>query len=95
MHYRVRPEATMGAYGDLTTDRRSYRPLDQVTVRITGRNRGDRRCRIRVCDAQLCAYHEANVELFDNVGEAAFYAAGALGVHWIYLYFPDSERHVR
>ncbi len=95
MNYRVRPQATMGAYGDLTTDRRSYAPLDQVTVRITGREGGDRRCRIRVSDAQLHAYHEADIELSKNIGETAFRAAGALGVHWIHLYFPDSDRHMR
>ena len=95
MNYRVRPEATMAAFGDLTTDQRSYRPLDLITLRITGRDRGDRRCRIRVCDAQWCDYHEADIELSDNVGETSFYAAGALGVHWIYLYFPDSDRHMR
>ncbi|MCK5527290.1 MAG: hypothetical protein KAJ05_09080 [Candidatus Latescibacteria bacterium] len=95
MSYRVRLEATMGAFGDLTTDRRSYQPLDTVTVRITGRDSRDQQCKIKVCDDQLCAYHEADVELSDNVGETSFYAAGALGVHWIYLYFPDSDRHVR
>jgi hypothetical protein len=85
----------MSAYGDLATDRRSYRPLDKVLVQITGRYRGDQNCRICVCDAQLQSYYETKVELSDNRGEISFQAAGALGVQWIYLYFPDSDRHSR
>ena len=34
----AQPAATMGAYGDITTDRRSYQPLDRVIVRVTGRD---------------------------------------------------------
>jgi len=92
---KVSIKATMSAYGDLSTDRRSYRPLDRVVVQITGRYRGDQSCRIRVCDAELQPYYEAEVELSDNHGEVNFRAVGALGVHWIYLYFPDSDRHSR
>jgi len=93
--YRIRNEATIGAYGDLTTDHRRYRPLDAVSVYIIGRAKGDSRCRIRVCDARLEPYYEADVTLSQNRGEASFPAVGALGVHWIYLYFPDSDRHSR
>jgi len=82
MTSKVPIEATMSAYGDLSTDRRSYRPLDRVVVQITGRYRGDQYCRIRVCDAQLQPYYEAKIELLDNRGEVSFHAAGALGVHW-------------
>lgn len=93
--YRVRPEATMAAYGDLSIERRSYQPLDQVTAQISGRGRGDSRCRVRVCDADLRPYFEAEVALTDNCGQVSFQAAGSLGVQWAYLYFPDSDRHQR
>ncbi|NLS79097.1 MAG: hypothetical protein GXY76_17745 [Chloroflexi bacterium] len=95
MAYRVRPEATMGAYGDITTDRRRYAPLDTVRVRVTGRARGDVCCKVCVLDAKLRPYHEAQVKLVDNHGEVQFSAAGALGVQWLYLYFPSEERHSR
>lgn len=88
-------EVTMSAYGDLITDRKSYRPLDRVTVQIKGRYSGDSQCRIRVCDAQLKLYYETEIELANNRGEVSFQAAGALGVHWIYLYFPGSDYHSR
>ena len=93
--YKVRFEATISAYGDLVTDRRSYRPLDKVTVQIIGRDRGDERCRIRVHDASLQSYYENEVTLLNNHGEVSFLTSGTLGVHWIYLYFPDSDRHMR
>lgn len=93
---RVPFEATMEAYGDLRTDRRAYRPLDTVIVRITGRGRReDTSCRIVACDGRLRQYCEAQVDLDGGRGEVAFLAAGSLGVQWIYLYFPDSDRHSR
>lgn len=95
MAYRVRPEATMGAYGDLFTDQRRYRPLDTVTVTVQGRDKGDDRATIKVLDARLEPYFEAVVPLHDNRGQFQFTAAGPLGVHWIYLYWPDAERHQR
>ncbi len=95
MHYRVKSEATIGAYGDLMTDRHSYRPLDKVTVQITGRARGDEQCRVCVHDASLERYYKDDVRLSNNRGEVSFIASGTLGVHWIYLYFPDSDHHMR
>ncbi len=95
MAYKVREEATMGAYGDLFTDQRRYRPLDTVTVTVQGRSKGDERATIKVLDARLEPYYEAVMPLRDNRGEVQFTAAGPLGVHWIFLYFPDAERHQR
>ena len=92
---KVPIEATISAYGDLATDRRIYKPLDRITLKITGRHHGDKSCRIRVCDAQLKPYYEADIKLSNNRGEAEFHAAGQLGVHWVYLYFPDTEQHSR
>jgi len=86
-----RPEATLAAFGDLSTDRSLYHPLDRVTIRVTGRAKGDDRCFIRVEDAALTPYFEAEVRLHNNEGSATFPAAGQLGVHWIYLRFPDTE----
>jgi hypothetical protein len=85
----------MGQYGNLVTDRKRYQPLDAVTVTITGRAKGDTRCTIRVCDTDLREYFVGDVELVDNTGEITFLAAGSLGVHWVYLYFPDEEKHQR
>jgi hypothetical protein len=95
MTNKVPIEATMSAYGDLAADRRIYRPLDRVALKITGRHHGDRSCRIRVCDGQLKPYYEADVKLSNNSGKLEFHAAGELGVHWVYLYFPDTEQHSR
>ena len=87
----VRPEATICAYGDLRTDRDAYAPLDRVTATVTGRARGDTRCFLRVEDAKLSPYFESEVILEGNRGTVSFPAAGALGVHWVYLRFPDQE----
>lgn len=95
MHYQVRQQATMGVYGGIRTDSPCYKPLETVTVRVTGRDTGDERCRILVCDPLQRPYHEAEFDLEDNHGETTFPAAGALGNHYIYLYWPDKERHSR
>lgn len=93
--YRVRPEATVGVYGTLATDAPEYRPLDQVTVRVGGRAQGDTRCRIRVCDSNQRQYFETELSLSDNHAETRFTAAGPLGAHYIYLYWPGQKRHSR
>ena len=88
---RPRPEATLAAYGDLSTDRDCYEPLDPVTVTIVGRAKGDTRCFVRVEDAALTPYFESEVPLEDGRGTVAFPAAGQLGVHWVYLRFPNQD----
>jgi len=95
MAYRVRDEATIGAYGDLETDRSNYRPLDTVIVRIKGRNCGDDYCTIKVCDAKFRVYFRGKLLLNKNRGEISFRVAGAPGVHWIFLYFPKVQGHSR
>jgi hypothetical protein len=92
MPTHVRPEATLRAYGDLCVDRDEVQPLDTVTVRISGRAKGDERCSIRVEDGELQAYFESEVVLHGNEGTVSFLAAGALGTHWVYLRFPNQDR---
>ena len=81
-------------YGRLETDRAAFQPLDRIKLRITGRG-GDLRCIIRVCDPLQCAYVEQEVELVNNRGDFIFQAAGRVGVHYIYLYFPGETRWSR
>ncbi|MHB9110521.1 MAG: alpha-L-rhamnosidase-related protein [Armatimonadota bacterium] len=95
MTYTKPADATEGAYGSLITDAHVYRPLDEVTVRIRGRHDGDTRCTVRVCDLDQQPYFETTVELVNNAGEAHFLAGGKLGVHYVYLYWPDGQRHSR
>ena len=90
-----KPAHTVGAFGEITVDRREYRPLDTVVVRIQGRAKGDARCTVRVHDAEQRRYHEAEVVLQGNRGEARFTAAGRLGNHYIYLWFPGERRYSR
>lgn len=87
----VPPATTVRAYGDLWTDRDEYQPLDTVTVSIIGRAKGDDRCHVRVEDAALRPYFEAEVLLENGNGVVSFTAAGALGVHWVYLRFADKD----
>ena len=101
-HFTPPLEATERRFGRLRTDRTEYEPLDTVTLTITGRDpaatsdgRGDTRCSVRVADSNLGTYFEAEVELVENTGTVSFAAAGALGVQWAYLYFPDREKHQR
>ena len=88
-------EATEWHYGRIDTDKMAYAPLDTVMVIVTGRAKGDEVCSVRVCDDRLVPYFETEIRLEDNKGTVSFTAAGALGVHWAYLYFPDQERHQR
>ena len=88
-------KATEGHYGRIDTDRKQYRPLDTVTVTITGRAYGDDACTIRVCDDDMNKYCTVDVALADNTGTATFTVAGSLGVHWVFLHFPGEERHQR
>ncbi len=95
MPARVHPYATMGTYGDLRTDARRYRPLDTVTVTVTGRAQGDDRCTLRVCDDRQRPYFQTEVSLKDNRGQAQFLAGGPLGNHYLYLLWPGEKRHSR
>ncbi len=89
------PTTAEGQYGRLETDRRVYRPLDAVHVKITGRTRGDASCTIRVADPQQKNYFEKIVTLKDNRGTVQFPASGQLGVHYIYLQWPGEKRYSR
>jgi hypothetical protein len=91
----IHPEATEGAYGRLVLEPVACRPLDIVTVRVEGRSKRDKQARIRVCDAEQQLYYEETITLRDNRGRARFAASGTLGAHYVYLYWPDRERHSR
>lgn len=93
--YKIRPEAIVGAFGVLSTDAKVYRPLDTVTIGVRGRAAGDAKCRIRVCDPNQRPYFETELALTDNRAETQFTAAGPLGAHYIYLFWPDQKRHAR
>ena len=67
--YKIRPEATVGAFGVLSTDAKVYRPLDTVTIGVRGRAAGDAKCRIRVCDPNQQPYFETEMALTDNRAE--------------------------
>lgn len=82
-------------YGRLETERTTYQPLERVNVRITGRAEGDAHCTIRVCDPLQRLYLEQQVELADHRGGLSFLAAGVVGAHYIYLYFPGETRWSR
>lgn len=88
-------EATENAYGYLRTNARIYRPLDGVTVSIIGRAEGDERCIVRVCDPDQKPYFETEIALVNNQGEVQFQAGGRLGVHYVYLIWPDKQQHSR
>jgi len=90
-----RPGAVESVYGRLTTDARTYKPLDKVTVRVEGRAPGDTSCRIKVADPNQRVYFEADVTLIANRGETSFLAGGPLGAHYIYLWFPGEKRYSR
>ncbi len=95
MTYHIAPEATTGAFGELSIDTKCCRPLDTVTVRVGGRAQGDSRGIIRVLDANQSLYYETEIELTNNRGETRFTAAGDLGVQWVYLTWPDEPRYSR
>jgi hypothetical protein len=90
-----RQPTSEGQYGAVSTDRREYRPLDEVKVEIRGRSAVDRRCRIRVADAAQRVYFESDVELTGNRGTVSFPATGPLGNHYVYLWWPGESRYSR
>lgn len=89
------PSTLEGQYGRIETDRMTYRPLEMVKVRITGRAKGDAACRIRAADPEQKVYFEKDVDLVGGRGEVQFPASGQLGAHYIYLHFPAEKRHSR
>lgn len=89
------PAHTAQAFGSIRTDRSQYRPLDRVRVRIEGRGKGDAVAIVRVADADQKQYFEKEVALSGNRGEVEFTAAGGLGMHYVYLFFPGERRHSR
>jgi hypothetical protein len=88
-------QATWQMYGQITTSAHRYRPLDIVTVSVHGRQSGDRRALLRVCDSDQQTYFETEIELHENQGEVSFIAAGVLGVHYLYLFWPGEKLHSR
>jgi hypothetical protein len=90
-----KPAHTVGAFGWISADRSSYRPLDTVTLRIEGRAAGDTTCTIRVHDPEQRRYFEREVPLSSNRGQIRFTAAGPLGNHYVYLWFPGQLRYSR
>ncbi len=91
------PRATISAghYGTLTTDHPVYRPLDKVTVNIGGRAAKDTTAKIRVADPNQKTYFEGDLRLNNNQGSITFPATGALGVHYIYLWWPGEKKYSR
>jgi hypothetical protein len=90
-----RDTITEGRYGRLSTTQPSYRPLDSVVLRIQGRAAQDTSCRIRVADPNQKVYLEREVALSNNHGMLTFPATGPLGVHYIYLWWPNEKRYSR
>ncbi len=88
-------KATIEEYGDLVTDRRTYGPLDEVVVKVKGREKGDQKCRISVFDSELKPYFKAAFDLNKNRGRITFPVGGSLGVHRIFLYFSGSSSYSR
>jgi len=58
---KIPEEATEESFGRMEIERKTYMPLDTVTVHITGRKKGDSRCTIRVCDTEQKQYAELYV----------------------------------
>ena len=95
MHYIVRKEATESGTGKIRTEKRAYRPLDTVKVRVQGRGRRDRHCVVEVLDGRGQRYFKEKVLLKNNKGTVEFVAGGELGPHIVHLYFPDTREYVR
>ncbi|MBI5084504.1 MAG: hypothetical protein HZB13_07900 [Acidobacteria bacterium] len=89
------PFTLEGQYGRVETERRAYRPLDLVRVKVTGRAKGDSHGRIRVTDPEQKTYFEKEIDLAANHGEVTFQVTGRLGVHYIYLWWPGEKRYSR
>ena len=90
-----RKSTAEGQFGAVSTDRREYRPLDQVKVEIRGRSTPDRRCRIQVADPERRVYFDQDVELTANRGAVSFPATGPLGNHYVFLWWPGETRYSR
>ncbi len=93
MTWQVQPVATEGAYGRVSLDACTYAPLATAHVRVRGRAKGDTRCTLRACDPGQRAYWETQLDLCDNAGAASFTVGGPLGTHYLYLVWPDEQRH--
>jgi len=89
------PETLEPHFGRLETDRSACRPLERLTVRVTGRAGGDARCILRVCDPLQRLYTELDLPLQDNHASATITASGVSGAHYIYLIFPGQTRWSR
>jgi hypothetical protein len=89
------PSIIESRYGRLETDRRTYRPLDTVRVTVEARAQNETRCRIRVADPQQRVYFEKEIDLTNRRGQLQFQATGTLGVHYIYLWWPNEKRYSR
>jgi len=92
---QIPSQAVEGAFGRIFTDKKTYRPLDTVTVHIRGRDRGDKKCTVRVCDPGQRQYFESGAALNNNRGSISFRAGLTLGAHYVYLVWPGEKWHSR
>ncbi len=93
--FAIDPSVIESRYGRIGTDRRQYRPLDTVRVTVQGRAKGDALCRVKVADPSQRTYFERDVPLTSNRGSTTFQVSGALGTHYVYLWFPGEKRYSR
>jgi hypothetical protein len=89
------PTTREGQYGRIETERTAYGPLELVRVTVTGRAKGDATCRVKVADPEQRIYFEKDVDLASGRGAVQFPATGALGAHYVYLWFPGEKRYSR
>lgn len=86
---------TEAQYGRIELEPETVQPLDEVRVRLSGREGGGGRVIVRVCDPLQRPYAEREVALRANQGEAVFSAAGTPGAHYVYLLYPGETRWSR
>ena len=92
---KVWESATVARYGCFSTDKCSYRPLEDVKLKAIARNADDSTCFFVVCDPERREYARISATVVDGLVEASFPARGGSGSHYVFLHWGDDKAHSR
>ncbi len=83
--------ATEAGHGRVCVERRSYRPLEKVRVRLTAPASGASRYRVAWLDNRGREYGCCEGDLFEGKAEVVFRTGGAPGMQLIHIWFDPSD----
>lgn len=83
------------AFGSISTERRSYHPLELIRIEARARKNADKECRIQVADSSQRVYFDQTLPVIAGRAVAEVQVSGALGAQYVYLWWPGEKKYSR